>query len=80
MVFNFEWLILRSTALFIIIGLFFDIEVILLIIGFLFVHINIGICMIIYDYVHVKKIKYIFLWLVCISSIEVSKYILELFF
>lgn len=77
--FTFHWLILRITALFIIIGFLSDIEIIILIFGFLFLHISIGLKTIVYDYIHLKKIKFMSLILIRISTIEVTRYILELF-
>lgn len=76
--FDFQWLILRLSALLVILGFIFDIEIIILILGFLFLHINLGLKSIIYDYLHTKKIKLILLILARISMIEISRYFLEL--
>lgn len=76
--FNIQWLILRLVALFVFLGFLIDIEIILLVSGFLFLHINLGLRAIISDYIHVKKIKLISLILVRISLIEITRYILEL--
>nr|WCH57982.1 succinate dehydrogenase subunit 4 [Calliblepharis sp.] len=78
--FNLDWLLLRFSVLFMFIGILFDIEIFFIIIGFLFIHINMGIISILYDYVHVIKIKYLILFLIKVSIIEILKNIIELFF
>nr|AHX02486.1 succinate:cytochrome c oxidoreductase subunit 4 [Riquetophycus sp. HSY-2014a] len=76
--FNFRWLILRLAALYVFIGILIDIEIILLMSGFLLLHINFGLQAIISDYIHIKKIKFISSILVRISLIEMTRYFLEL--
>lgn len=60
-------------------GFLADIEAIFLICGFLALHLNLGLATITHDYVHLKKLKILLLYLVRVSLIEVSKYTLELF-
>nr|WCH57670.1 succinate dehydrogenase subunit 4 [Hypnea sp.] len=74
-----EWLILRFSVLFVLIGIIFDIEITFFFISFLFVHITMGVFAILCDYIHIKKLKYISIFLMKISAIEVSKNIIELF-
>lgn len=76
--FNFQWIILRLSALIIFLGLLVDIEIVLLIFGFLFVHISLGLNTIVSDYIHIKKIKFISSTLIRVSLIEITRYILEL--
>ena len=76
--FNFQWLVLRLVILFVVISFFVDIEILLLISGFLIIHINIGLRTIVYDYIHIKKVKFISSNLIRISLIEIIRYILEL--
>nr|YP_009040500.1 succinate dehydrogenase hydrophobic subunit [Kappaphycus striatus]AHG98599.1 succinate dehydrogenase hydrophobic subunit [Kappaphycus striatus] len=72
-----EWIILRFSVLFLLLGLCLEVEIIILLLGFIVFHVKTGIITILHDYVHVKKVKLIFLSLAKISSIEISKYILE---
>ena len=58
-------------------GLLIDLEIILLLSGFLFLHINMGLKTIICDYIHIKKIKIITLALTRIFIIEITRSILE---
>nr|WCH57790.1 succinate dehydrogenase subunit 4 [Hypnea flava] len=78
--FNIEWLIIRLSSLFILSGIILDLEIIFFLMSFFFIHISLGVCSILYDYVHVKKVKSFSLFLVKISSIEVTKNIMEFFF
>lgn len=76
--FNFQWLVLRLVALLTFFGLLVDLEIIVLVSGFLLLHINMGLKTIIYDYIHIKKIKIISLSLSRIFIVEMARYILEL--
>ena len=76
--FNFEWIILRLTALFIFFSFLIDVEIFILIFGFLILHISLGLRTIIFDYIHVKKVKLISFTLIRISLMEITRYILEL--
>nr|WCH57814.1 succinate dehydrogenase subunit 4 [Hypnea spinella] len=78
--FNIEWLIIRFSSLFTLCGIILDLEIIFFVIGFLLIHISLGICSILYDYVHIQKIKSFSFFLVKISSIEIAKNIMEFFF
>nr|YP_009445888.1 succinate dehydrogenase hydrophobic subunit [Betaphycus gelatinus]ATX68829.1 succinate dehydrogenase hydrophobic subunit [Betaphycus gelatinus] len=75
--FNIEWIILRLSVLFLLLGLTFEVEIIVLVLGFIVLHIRLGIITILNDYVHIKKIKSICLFSVKVLSIEVSKYVME---
>nr|YP_009445915.1 succinate dehydrogenase hydrophobic subunit [Eucheuma denticulatum]ATX68857.1 succinate dehydrogenase hydrophobic subunit [Eucheuma denticulatum] len=75
--FTIEWIVLRLSVLFLLFGLIFEIEVIIVLLGFIIFHVRIGIITILYDYIHVRKIRLFFLSLVKILSIEMSKYIVE---
>nr|WCH57934.1 succinate dehydrogenase subunit 4 [Hypnea nidifica] len=78
--FNIEWLIIRFSALFTLCSIILDLEIVFFIIGFLLTHISIGICSILHDYMHIKKIKGFSIFLVKICSIEVVQNITEFFF
>lgn len=72
-------MILRLAGLFSLVGLLIDIEVFLFIYGFIGLHINLGLHTIIYDYIHIEKIKILLLYLIRISIIEIFKHFLDLF-
>nr|YP_004062170.1 SdhD [Gracilariophila oryzoides]ADR03186.1 SdhD [Gracilariophila oryzoides]APC24932.1 succinate dehydrogenase subunit 4 [Gracilariophila oryzoides] len=76
--FDITWLLVRLVTFFILGGILIDIEILIFLIGFLFLHISLGLKTILNDYIHINKIKIILLVLVRISSIEISRYILEL--
>ena len=76
--FNFQWITLRLSALNTILGFLIDIEIIFLVSGFILLHINLGLQTIVYDYIHVKKVKFISSTLIRISLIEIARHILEL--
>nr|YP_010732366.1 succinate dehydrogenase subunit 4 [Hypnea brasiliensis]WCH58030.1 succinate dehydrogenase subunit 4 [Hypnea brasiliensis]WDY85162.1 succinate dehydrogenase subunit 4 [Hypnea brasiliensis] len=78
--FNIEWLIIRFSSIFTLCGIILDLEIVFFFIGFLLVHISLGICSILYDYVHLKKIKIFSIFLVKISSIEIAINIMDFFF
>nr|YP_010947440.1 succinate dehydrogenase hydrophobic subunit [Mimica arnoldii]WGO62526.1 succinate dehydrogenase hydrophobic subunit [Mimica arnoldii] len=75
--FTIEWITLRLSVLFLLFGLTFEIEVIVLLLSFMIIHIKVGVITILYDYVHIKKVKLLFLSLVKVLSIEVSKCVVE---
>nr|YP_009511907.1 succinate dehydrogenase subunit 4 [Gracilariopsis longissima]AXI97834.1 succinate dehydrogenase subunit 4 [Gracilariopsis longissima]UAD89936.1 succinate dehydrogenase subunit 4 [Gracilariopsis longissima] len=76
--FDINWLLLRLVTFFILGGILIDLEIFVFPIGFLFLHISLGLKTILNDYIHINKIKKILLVLVRISSIEISRYALEL--
>ena len=76
--FSFQWTILRLSALITFVGILIDVEIILLVFGFLLLHISLGLKTIVSDYIHIKKIKFISSTLIRISLIEITRYILEL--
>nr|UAD89809.1 succinate dehydrogenase subunit 4 [Gracilaria salicornia] len=69
---------MRFGGVFTISGIFLDIEVVVLFIGLILLHMNLGLRAIVTDYIHIKKSKTILLILIRISSIEVGRYVLEL--
>nr|YP_008963785.1 succinate:cytochrome c oxidoreductase subunit 4 [Grateloupia angusta]AGO19298.1 succinate:cytochrome c oxidoreductase subunit 4 [Grateloupia angusta] len=76
--FELSWLLLRLAALFTLEGFLIDIEVFVLIMGFLFCHVHLGLKTIISDYIHIKKVKLILVILIRILAIELTRYVLEL--
>nr|YP_009511932.1 succinate dehydrogenase subunit 4 [Gracilariopsis mclachlanii]AXI97859.1 succinate dehydrogenase subunit 4 [Gracilariopsis mclachlanii] len=76
--FNVNWFLLRFITFFVLGGIIIDLEILMLLLGFLFFHISLGLITILNDYIHIKKIKIILLILIRISNIEISRYILEL--
>nr|WCH57766.1 succinate dehydrogenase subunit 4 [Hypnea pseudomusciformis] len=78
--FNLEWLVIRFSSLFTLLGILLDLEIVFFVIGFLFMHIGLGISSIFYDYVHIKKLKCFSIFLVKVLSIGMTKNIMELFF
>nr|WCH57910.1 succinate dehydrogenase subunit 4 [Hypnea nidulans] len=78
--FNLEWIVIRFSSLFTLFGVIIDSEIVFFIIGFLLVHISLGVSSILHDYIHIKKIKYFFIFLVKVLSMEIVKNIMEFFF
>nr|YP_009138175.1 SdhD [Gracilaria vermiculophylla]AHZ58202.1 SdhD [Gracilaria vermiculophylla]AHZ58227.1 SdhD [Gracilaria vermiculophylla] len=76
--FDINWFLLRLVTFFILGGVLLDLEMLIFLIGFLFLHVSLGLKTILNDYIHINKIKIILLILIRISSIEISRYILEL--
>lgn len=76
--FKIYWLFLRLAGLFVFESILIDIEISILIFGFLSLHMNLGLQTILNDYIHIRKVKIFLLILVRISSIETNKYFLEL--
>lgn len=73
----YEW-VFRLSALLIIPILLIDIEIYFLIQILIFLHINMGLVVIISDYIHIKKVKTIFLFSLRILAIEILRCSLEL--
>nr|YP_010199626.1 succinate dehydrogenase subunit 4 [Gracilaria cervicornis]UAD89484.1 succinate dehydrogenase subunit 4 [Gracilaria cervicornis] len=69
---------MRLGGIFFFSGILIDVEIIVLIIGFVLLHMNLGLKAILTDYLHIKKIKITLLFLIRISSIEISRYLVEL--
>lgn len=76
--FDLSWLLLRLAALFTLEGFIIDIEIFIFIIGFLFYHMHLGLKTIISDYIHIRKVKLALIILTRISTIELTRYALEL--
>nr|YP_009988352.1 succinate:cytochrome c oxidoreductase subunit 4 [Gelidiella flabella]QNM39628.1 succinate:cytochrome c oxidoreductase subunit 4 [Gelidiella flabella] len=76
---NFNWFSIRWAALTLVSAILIDIEFILLNVGFVFFHINMGLQTIIKDYIHVERINLVSSSIVKISYIELVRYFLELF-
>nr|YP_009511831.1 succinate dehydrogenase subunit 4 [Gracilaria ferox]AXI97708.1 succinate dehydrogenase subunit 4 [Gracilaria ferox]UAD89659.1 succinate dehydrogenase subunit 4 [Gracilaria ferox] len=69
---------MRLGGIFFFSGILVDVEITVLIIGFVLLHMNLGLKAILTDYLHIKKIKITLLFLIRISSIEISRYLVEL--
>nr|AIY34306.1 succinate dehydrogenase membrane anchor subunit [Grateloupia taiwanensis] len=76
--FDLSWLLLRLAALFTLEGFIIDIEIFVFIIGFLFYHVHLGLKTIINDYIHIRKVKLALIILTRISTVELTRYALEL--
>nr|YP_009488820.1 succinate dehydrogenase membrane anchor subunit [Grateloupia filicina]AWD77509.1 succinate dehydrogenase membrane anchor subunit [Grateloupia filicina] len=76
--FDLSWLLLRLAALFTLEGFIIDIEIFIFIIGFLFYHMHLGLKTIISDYIHTRKVKLALIILTRISTVELTRYVLEL--
>nr|YP_010199526.1 succinate dehydrogenase subunit 4 [Gracilaria baiana]UAD89384.1 succinate dehydrogenase subunit 4 [Gracilaria baiana] len=76
--FDIAWLFTRLGGIFFFGGILLDVEIIILIIGLVLLHMNLGLRTILIDYIHINKIKITLLFLIRISSIEISRYLLEL--
>nr|YP_009490389.1 SdhD [Gracilaria spinulosa]AWH62549.1 SdhD [Gracilaria spinulosa] len=73
-----NWILMRLGGIFLFSGIFLDVEIVVLIIGFVLIHMNLGLKTILVDYIHIEKIKITLLFLIRISSIEISRYFVEL--
>ena len=69
---------MRIPVLLLIPSFLYDIEIIFLLSSFLFIHLAIGLKMIIRDYLHNKVSKIFLLVMIRLSSLELLKYSLEL--
>nr|YP_010199601.1 succinate dehydrogenase subunit 4 [Gracilaria cearensis]UAD89459.1 succinate dehydrogenase subunit 4 [Gracilaria cearensis] len=69
---------MRLGGVFFFSGILLDVEIIVLIIGLALLHMNLGLRTILTDYIHINKIKITLLFLIRTSSIEISRYLLEL--
>nr|YP_010199826.1 succinate dehydrogenase subunit 4 [Gracilaria tikvahiae]UAD89834.1 succinate dehydrogenase subunit 4 [Gracilaria tikvahiae] len=76
--FDVTWLFVRLGGILFVSGILLDIEIIVLVSGLALLHMNLGLRTILTDYIHIEKIKITLLFLVRISSIEISRYLLEL--
>nr|YP_009490439.1 SdhD [Gracilaria textorii]AWH62625.1 SdhD [Gracilaria textorii] len=76
--FDITWILTRLGGILFFSGILLDIEIIVLIIGLALLHINLGLKTILIDYIHIKKIKITLLFLIRISSIEISRCLIEL--
>nr|YP_010199751.1 succinate dehydrogenase subunit 4 [Gracilaria isabellana]UAD89709.1 succinate dehydrogenase subunit 4 [Gracilaria isabellana] len=76
--FDITWLFVRFGGILFVSGILLDVEIIVLISGLTLLHMNLGLRTILTDYIHIEKIKLTLLFLVRISSIEISRYLLEL--
>nr|YP_009490414.1 SdhD [Gracilaria tenuistipitata]ARU07645.1 SdhD [Gracilaria tenuistipitata]AWH62574.1 SdhD [Gracilaria tenuistipitata]AWH62599.1 SdhD [Gracilaria tenuistipitata var. liui]AXI97783.1 succinate dehydrogenase subunit 4 [Gracilaria tenuistipitata] len=76
--FDITWVLIRLAGFLFFFGLLLDIEIILLIVGLVLLHMNLGLNTILNDYIHFNKIKVFLTFLIRFSSIEIGRYILEL--
>lgn len=71
------WWIVRVPVLLILPFFFYDIEILFLLISFLFVHLLLGLKTVLSDYLHNKSSKILLVLLARLSSFEFLRYILE---
>nr|YP_010199801.1 succinate dehydrogenase subunit 4 [Gracilaria ornata]UAD89759.1 succinate dehydrogenase subunit 4 [Gracilaria ornata] len=76
--FDITWVLTRLGSILFFGGILLDIEIVVLIISLALLHMNLGLRAILTDYIHIEKIKIVLLFLIRISSIEISRYLLEL--
>nr|YP_009504375.1 SdhD [Gracilaria chouae]AWX65733.1 SdhD [Gracilaria chouae] len=76
--FDIVWIFLRLGGILFFSGILLDVEIVVLISGLALLHMNLGLRTILTDYIHVEKVKITLLFLIRISSIEISRYLLEL--
>nr|YP_010199726.1 succinate dehydrogenase subunit 4 [Gracilaria flabelliformis]UAD89684.1 succinate dehydrogenase subunit 4 [Gracilaria flabelliformis] len=76
--FDITWVLTRLGGILFFSGILLDIEIIVLIISLALLHMNLGLRTILTDYIHIEKIKIALLFFIRISSIEISRYLLEL--
>nr|AYR06688.1 succinate:cytochrome c oxidoreductase subunit 4 [Rhodogorgon sp.] len=74
---NMQWWLLRLSVLILIPVFLIDLEIIFLFYSFVFLHISLGLRVIINDYVHNEKLKCLFLVLNKLCNLEFIKCILE---
>lgn len=75
---NFQWLLIKFSGIFLIIGIIIDIEIIIFICNLIFSHMLIGVNSFIMDYLHNKKVSFSFLCLIKISFLEYVSYLFSL--
>lgn len=76
--FNFPWFFLRFAALFALFAFLVDIEIGLGVLGFILLHVNLGLRTLLNDYIHIPKIKLITLSLMRVLIISLTVCILGL--
>nr|AHX02462.1 succinate:cytochrome c oxidoreductase subunit 4 [Plocamium cartilagineum] len=79
MIITFSWFITITLYIYMIYGFFFDIEILILIIKFLWYHIYIGFQVILNDYFHIQYIKNLLLLFLRIFILEISRHFFEFF-
>lgn len=75
---NYNWFVIRIVTFLILWSLFLDIEIILFVISFIYIHIKSGLVTIILDYVHDLKLAIFFNHLLQIILLENIRYLLEI--
>ena len=76
---TYQWWLIRVPVLLLIPSFFYDIEVVFLISSFLVLHLTFGLKTIVNDYLHNKTLKIFLSVLVRLTSLELLRYILEIF-
>nr|YP_010199551.1 succinate dehydrogenase subunit 4 [Crassiphycus birdiae]YP_010199876.1 succinate dehydrogenase subunit 4 [Crassiphycus usneoides]UAD89409.1 succinate dehydrogenase subunit 4 [Crassiphycus birdiae]UAD89884.1 succinate dehydrogenase subunit 4 [Crassiphycus usneoides] len=76
--FDVSWIFTRLAGIFLFGGILLDIEIIILISNLISLHMNLGLRVILNDYIHINKIKIALLFLIRVAGIEISRYILEI--
>nr|YP_010316746.1 succinate dehydrogenase subunit 4 [Batrachospermum sp.]UNB13399.1 succinate dehydrogenase subunit 4 [Batrachospermum sp.] len=65
------WWLVRLTALLLVPGVFYDLEILVMICSLIIIHVKLGLEAILNDYVHDKVVCLCFLFLVRLSSLEI---------
>lgn len=78
--YRYNWFIVRIITILILASLYYDLEIILFFIGFIYLHFKNGLIIIIIDYIHDLKLSIIFNNIIKIILIENIRYILEIFY
>nr|UVF63024.1 succinate:cytochrome c oxidoreductase subunit 4 [Synarthrophyton patena] len=80
MILFYKWWFLRFPIILLFSLVFLDNEIVFLLTSFLFLHLTLGLKIILNDYLHNKKILIIFLILIRLCNFECLRYILEFLF
>lgn len=73
-----SWWLTRLAVLLLIPGIFYDIEILILIYTLILIHLKLGLETISTDYIHNKFIYYVFLFLIRFLSLEMIYFFLDL--
>lgn len=73
-----SWWLIRLIAVLIAFGVFYDIEIIILICTLILIHLKLGLETILSDYTHNKFTRYVFLFFLRFLSLEMAYFFLDL--
>ena len=73
-----SWWLIRLIAILIAFGIFYDIEIMILIYTLILIHLKLGLETILSDYIHNKFTHYIFLFFLRLLSLEMAYFFLDL--